>query len=78
MGSQLLSKQSALLTLNKYLRDERYAKTKLVLESGKELYGKEGIDVVSRMIHRHGIDYFEIHCGKELEKIRVNYFSSAV
>lgn len=78
MGCQVLSKQSALLTVHKYYRDDRSAKVCIVVETGQRWYGKEGLDLISRMIHRHGVDYFEIISGKDKEMIRVNYFSNSV
>lgn len=78
MGIQVLSKQSALITVGKYMKEERASKVKIVLETGAELAGREGLDVLTRMIHRHGVDYFELTCGKDKERVNVNYFSTSV
>lgn len=82
MGDRLeymLSKQNAIQQVYNSLAAED-ADTKLTITvDGRPgaLRGIEGGKTLVRMIHRHGVDSFELISGSRVERIRLNYFAKS-
>lgn len=75
----MLSKQNAIQQVyNSLAAEDADSKLSITID-GKvgALRGVEGGKTLIRLIHRHGVDSFELVSGSRVERIRLNYFAKS-
>lgn len=71
----ILSKQNAIHQVFNYDKEHIVNKVHILVDGHTELKGLSGLRELIRLIHKHGVDRFEIKAESPVEKIRINYFA---